>query len=465
MEDECILIVEDDAIAQLTLAQYLKDLGFPHSLAVNNGKDAIEAVKNKAVMLAFLDVRIMGEWDGVDTAQQIQKNQPDLPLVFLTANTDRGTMKRVQATHPYAVVRKPYDRKMLSEVIGGALNHSVDASPYSEEKTSLPSHILEPAAVGVSVTDVSGTIISVNAEFCHIHRCTEAEAVGQLFTRYFPENIQSFALNLHREFMAGRTTEGGGAWTVIDQHGSPREVDIKVHKVALEGSDAFKISTFTNISRQRKNAERLRKILEEKDAFAREIHHRVKNNLNVISGLFYLQSEQVRDRPEVYNLFQESVSRVKAMAIIHEQLYDYENYTTIDLSKYVPLLAEAIRDTFIDSDCEVALDIEVASVPLDVDRAVACGLIINEVMSNSFKYAFDAPTQPPQISVKGFADEQRVTLVMQDNGVGLPPDFDADQVNTLGVQLIKTLTRQLDGQLSMQRNSPTGTHVSLSFPA
>lgn len=156
MEDECILIVEDDAIAQLTLAQYLQDLGFPCSVAVNNGKDAMKAIEENAVALAILDVRIMGEWDGVVTAQRIQEKQPDLPLVFLTASTDRKTIARIQDVHPSSIIRKPYDHQILSDTLHKALEQPGEPEAQAVEPSLPPTPIFAAPDIGVSLTDARG---------------------------------------------------------------------------------------------------------------------------------------------------------------------------------------------------------------------------------------------------------------------------------------------------------------------
>ena len=458
---ECILIVEDDAIAQLTLTQYLLDLGFPHSVVVNNGKDAMSALESEPVTLVFMDIRIMGEWDGITTAQRMKERNPKLPLIFLTANTDQDTLRRAQRVDPFSVIRKPYDRDTLFSAISGALDRAVAPPPPKE--APLPS-VSTPEApdVGVSVTNAAGTLVSVNAAFCRIHRCTESEAVGRTFTDFFPENIRKFATHLHQEFTAGRTEEGGGPWTIVDQHGALRPVSMTTSRLFLNEHQRYKISTFIDTSQQRADAEQLETILEKKDAFAREIHHRVKNNLNVISGLFYLQAEKIKDRPEVYHLFQESISRIRAMSVVHEQLYDYDDYTTIDVSRYVQLLADSVQSTYQNADY-VTVRTQVAPIRLDVDRAVACGLILNEVMTNSFKYAFVGQPSDAKVLIKGFCRDRTLTLTVEDNGVGLPSDFNVDQARTLGVQLVKTLTEQLEGTLNMQNVQPQGTRVHLTF--
>ena len=464
MNEDRILIVEDDAIAQLTLAQYLKDLGFPRSLAVNNGRDAIKAVKQHEISMAFLDIRIMGDWDGIDTAHRIRESQPELPLVFLTANTDRGTMKRAQQVHPHAVVHKPYDRKVLLKVVDEALSHheSEQDSIVDQEDALLSA----PSVVktGLSVTDAQGTIISVNSEFCRIHNCTQSEAIGESFTRYLPENIRGFAQTMHRDFISERTNEGGGRWTALTLDGSAKEVDIEVQRVSVGNGDCCKVSMYTDVAQRTEKAENLQKIIEEKDAFSREIHHRVKNNLNVILGLFYLQSEQIKDQPDVYGLFQESMSRIKTMSIIHEQLYNHEEYATIDLDHYITLLSDTICTTFAHDNPQVSLEVAIETIKIDVDKAVACGLVVNELLTNSLKYAFDK-IEHPQITIDGMQKDGIVNLRLQDNGIGLPSNFDIDQANTLGIQLVKTLTQQLNGQVDVQKASPHGTLIHLSFPA
>ena len=463
MKNDNILVVEDDAIAQLTLAQYLKDLGFPRSLAVNNGPEALSIVQRQAITMVFLDIRIVGEWDGVETARQIREIYPDLPLVFLTANTDRGTMRRIQQIAPQGVVRKPYDRKILKQAIETAIGtHTPNTEVDEKDLSDLP--LIQPTRVGMSVTDVDGTLLAVNTEFCRIHACQPADAVGQPFMRYFPETIRGFATALHHDFMAGDTEEGGGPWFVLDAKGDTKEVLIEVQRVPASDGTFHKISLFTDKAQQDSKTQRLQHMLEARDTFVRELHHRIKNNLNVISGLFYLQSEKIKDQPDVYSLFQESINRVKTMSIIHEQLYNYDKYTTINLEQYLPLLLDTICDTYPKVAERLTSDIRVNAILLNVEQAVACGLIINEVVTNAMKYAFDGVDQP-QISVQGTQQDQRVTLVVSDNGIGLPTAFSIESAKTLGIQLIGTLTQQLNGEFEVEKSDPQGVRFCLRFSA
>lgn len=446
MEEECILIVEDDAIAQLTLTQHLRDLGFSCSIAVNNGKDALAALAQRTIALVFLDVQIIGEWDGIDTARRIQGQQPDLPLVFLTANTDRNTLAQLRALHPHAVIRKPYDRQTLRDTFQGVLDSSgqPEAAP-----ASLSPDFTAPEA-GVSLTDAQGRLVAVNPAFCKIHCCSAAEATGRIFTDYFPEDIRKFALSLHREFMEGSTEEGDGVWTIVDQQGEPREVTISVSRFSLSDDQCYKASTFVETDRQKR------------DAFVREVHHRVKNHLNVSSGLLYLQAEKIKNRPEIYSLFWKSMSRIKAMSLIHEQLYTRDHYASIDLSQYLPLLVDTIRTSFQDKH-DVQLHVDSEPIEVEVDQAVACGLIINELVTNSLTHAFVPPSPDAAVRIESSVHQDTITLTVRDNGTGLPNALNLKTADTLGAQLIRTLTEQLNGSLDISSAPQHGVSVSLSF--
>ena len=463
MKEDCILIVEDDAIAQLALTQHLRDLDIACSIAVSNGKDAIKALDDHTIVLAFLDIHILGEWDGIDTARRIHEQQPGLPLVFLTASIDRDTVARLQTVRPYAVISKPYDRQTLYDTLQGALN-----SPTSSEVISTPSVLssppeLEVPAVGVSFSDARGVLVAVNPAFCSIHGCTATQATGRMFTDYFPEDIRRFLLTLHREFMEGATEEGGGAWTIIDQQGEPHEVVISISRFSPSDDQRYKVSTFVDTDRQQQSHQALQGKLEEKDTFVREAHHRLKNHLNVSAGLLYLQANKLKDQPEVYRLFQKNSSRLKAMAMIHEQLCTHDYCASIDLSEYLPLLTNLLQTTLPGSH-SLQMRTDISPIVLDIDQAVACGLIVNEVVTNSITYAFVRQPADAMISIEGSLDQDTVILTMKDNGVGLPESMDWEATDTLGAQLIKTLTEQLNGWLSVQSTPQQGVSVRVTFP-
>jgi len=186
-------------------------------------------------------------------------------------------------------------------------------------------------------------------------------------------------------------------------------------------------------------------LLLEKDVLMKEIHHRVKNNLQVISGLLELQSRNLDDETAKAALM-EGRNRVRSIALIHQNLYQFENLSAIALSRFVKDLCRQVQ-TLYKKQKEVSMDIEVPDLYLDIDSAVPLGLIMNELLSNSFKYAFHE-VEYGKIRLKiDVVATGKYQLIYADNGPGLPVDFDLLRATTLGVQLINDLSRQIGGNV------------------
>ena len=202
-------------------------------------------------------------------------------------------------------------------------------------------------------------------------------------------------------------------------------------------------------------------LLNEKELLLKEVHHRVKNNLQVISSLLNLQSEYIKD-PESLQIFAESRNRVRSMALIHEKLYQSHDLARIDFADYLRSLTRNLQSSFSKKSAAVHIGVEVDDLMLGVDSAVPCGLIVNELVTNCFKYAFPAERAGEiQISMTRSATEG-LKLSVTDNGVGFPKNVDFKNTDSLGMQIINTLAEQLDGTIHMTNG--TGTKFEICFP-
>lgn len=200
-------------------------------------------------------------------------------------------------------------------------------------------------------------------------------------------------------------------------------------------------------------------LLLEKDVLMKEIHHRVKNNLQVISGLLELQSKGLTDET-ARNALREGRNRVRSIALIHQNLYQFENLSTIDLKRFVTDLCRQVQSVF-QKQKPVEITITVPDLHLDIDSAVPLGLIMNELLSNSFKYAFNTVTLGAiNLEIRSIT-EGRYQLLYSDNGPGLPVDFDIARSATLGLQLINDLSRQIGGK--MQYATKNGASFTIHF--
>ena len=216
---------------------------------------------------------------------------------------------------------------------------------------------------------------------------------------------------------------------------------------------------------ERKEAEdKIRSSLKEKEVLLKEIHHRVKNNLQIVSSLLYLQSKGVKN-DEALNLLRDSQNRIKSMAMIHERLYQTNNLSSIQVEKYIHSLMDNLFHTFNAEIKNIRLKMDVQNTFLSIERAIPCGLIINELVSNSLKYAFPDKNNgliTITLHVVG-TDNSYIKLQVSDNGIGMPESIDHEKISSIGLQLVHNLIMQLDGKI--ERLPDDGTCFEIIFKA
>ncbi len=214
---------------------------------------------------------------------------------------------------------------------------------------------------------------------------------------------------------------------------------------------------------ERKQAEKqIRASLREKEVLLKEIHHRVKNNLQVVSSLLRLQAHSLKNA-DALAAFEESCIRVQSMALVHEKLYQSSDLSELDFATYAPSLTDSLMSAFGTDPSVICLQLDVERVSLDINQAIPCALILNELVSNALKYAFPNG-RSGEIRLRMHRDAAgQVSLVVSDNGVGLPVDYAPDKAETLGLQLVHTLARQLRGSIEVSRAA--GTQFTLTFLA
>jgi len=239
-------------------------------------------------------------------------------------------------------------------------------------------------------------------------------------------------------------------------------IDVLLGSTPLEPDDLSLGITFTalDITDRKRAEDRIRKSLKEKDVMLKEIHHRVKNNMQVISSLISLQARRIKD-DRYRRLFEESKNRILSMALVHEKLYHSENMASIDFTAYIDDLIHKLLQSYGHSPNNVRFKTDIQDVRLGVDVAIPCALIINELVSNALKYAFPGGMKG-EIEIIFTDDAAGVcTLVVGDSGIGFPDDVDYKDTESLGMKLVNALTNQLKGSLELDRNG--GTKFTLQF--
>lgn len=243
----------------------------------------------------------------------------------------------------------------------------------------------------------------------------------------------------------------------------PLKSGLCYYEARLKKLNDFEVlSIVRDITDQKKAEEKINKSLKEKDVLLKEIHHRVKNNLQIVSSLLSLQSRYMED-PGTVEVFKESQSRIKSMALIHEKLYQTGDLTKINLKEYTYELVSDLFQSYSVNTYLVKYKIESSNILLDINTAIPCGLIINELVTNSIKHAFP-DNASGEIDIEIRCDDEDFTLTVKDNGVGFPENLNLDTVKTLGLQLVTSLTKQLDGTIKLSKKDGTCFRIKFIKP-
>jgi two-component sensor histidine kinase len=224
--------------------------------------------------------------------------------------------------------------------------------------------------------------------------------------------------------------------------------------------ETYMIGTGQDISELKEYQEELDQSLKEKEVLLAEIHHRVKNNLAIISGLLQLEAFSVEDE-HTQKILKNSQMRIQSMATIHEMLYEAENFHNLSFEGFVEKIISSVRKVYHQDNQQISFDIDIESINLNINQAVPCGLIINELITNAYKHAFDDHQQEGCISVVGEKNDSNIQFTVRDNGAGLPDDFTIEEQSSLGFTLISSLIAQLGAEFEV--TSQEGTTFIFSF--
>ncbi|MEW5736494.1 MAG: PAS domain S-box protein [Thermodesulfobacteriota bacterium] len=303
-----------------------------------------------------------------------------------------------------------------------------------------------------------------NGHFIYVNRYVEQtfgkkKWIGQPMNRVFDDKTAARLTAEDRRALAGETLETIGV--IPDREGRERAYRTFKFPILRAGKPKMIGGIAIDISKQVEAERGLLKTLHEKEILLKEVHHRVKNNMQVISSLLTLQAAQLKDE-SIKRAFTDSQNRIKAMALVHETLYKSENLAEIDLGLYVNTVARSLFDAYGAADRNIAFDIEAEGITFGVTYAVPCGMIINELFTNSLKHAFPEG-RPGRISFSARAVENGVMeMIIADNGVGIPEGFALNRATTLGIGLVVGLVQnQLGG--SIEAHTIGGTRIVMRF--
>jgi two-component sensor histidine kinase/DNA-binding NarL/FixJ family response regulator len=414
LKDHNILIVDDNPTNLAVIVDYLEDSGLT-ILVSQDGESSLKRAKYAKPSIILLDVLMPGI-DGYEACSRL-KNDPDtrdIPIIFMTALS--STEDKVKGFEMGAVdyVTKPIQPEEVLARINLHLQLRYMTNTLARQNEILQAEVEQRKIIQTKLNKINHKLQQeVN------DRITAQEALKKL-----------------NEELENRVEE--------------RTIQLKQSNYQLQQE-----------INERKQAEvKVRNSLQEKEVLLKEIYHRVKNNLLVVSSLLEIQSGSIED-PEIVKMFKNSQHRIHSMALVHEQLYQSKNLKELDLSVYLQALVEKISYSYDTSLQGINFNIDTQPIYVNIETANSCGLIVNELIANALEHAF-IKQESGNIWLNLLQEAKgQIILTIKDDGVGLPGNFDFDNTDSLGLKLVRILTRQLEGELELHQKE--GTCFQITF--
>ena len=311
---------------------------------------------------------------------------------------------------------------------------------------------MDNALIGIYKADPNGNILFANDSIVKMFGYSTKEEIEDMNISSLYKNSDDRYIILNKLNQDGKLEDY--EVDMVKKNGSILNI------LASATKNGETISGMTmDITYKIKAENEIKKSLQVKDMLLKEIHHRVKNNLMVISSLLSLQSRYIKDEASK-SIFKDSQNRARSMALIHELLYQSNDLKRINFGSYVNKLTNELFSVYVTDPNNIKLDMDIDDVMLDINTAIPLGLIVNELVSNSMKHAFPN-NKLGKIDVKFKLSDGNYTLIVSDNGVGFPQDYNIQNSDSLGLKIVNSLTEQIDGEIKIQVSN--GTKFTINF--
>ena len=322
--------------------------------------------------------------------------------------------------------------------------------------------VVESAPNAMVMINHSGIIEMVNTQAEQMFGYMRAEMLGELVEMLVPERFRGHHPGLRAGFLTAPQSRPMGAGRDLygrRKDGSEFPIEIGLNPIETDEGPMV-LSAIVDISDRKQKEQKIEAALEEKNILLGEIHHRVKNNLQVVHSLLDLQACQIEDE-NLLNILRDSQNRIHAMALIHQTLYQSKNFARIDFSDVLNTLVPTLIESYGINEEKTKYSVQAIPVLLSINAAIPCGLIVNELVANALKHAFPDGNEGT-ITISLAQVDDQVELRISDDGVGIPDELNVETAETLGLQLITLLAAQLGAKLSLHRAKPTEFRLTFS---
>ena len=439
----------------------------PNAMVMINQAGLIEMVNAQAERVFGYDrAEMLGQPVEMLVPLRYRPNHPGLRGAFfdkpqsrpMGAGRDLFGLKKDGSEFPVEIGLNPIETEAGAMVLSAIVD--ISERKRLEERFR---QVVESAPNAMVMINEAGFIEMVNAQAERVFGYDRVEMLGQPVEMLVPLRYRPSHPGLRGAFFGkpqSRPMGAGRDLYGLKKDGSEFAVEIGLNPIETE--DGTKVlSAIVDISDRKLKEESIQAALTEKDVLLGEIHHRVKNNLQIVHSLLGLQSGNIADEALI-GIIRESQRRVRSMALIHQTLYESKDFARVDFRKFLDSLVPTLMSSYGIGAERIALAINSVDVLLPINAAIPCGLVVNELISNALKHAFPGDrTGDIKIDLE-YGGPNRVRLSVSDDGVGFPQGFDMEQTTTLGLQLVTMLVDQLGGDLIVDRANPT--RFTVQFP-
>ncbi len=485
-----IILVIDDSPTVRKLLRTTLEMDRHRVIEASDGMEALAILEREPVEAVFSDI-LMPRMDGYRLCYELRHSDRfrELPFIFHTATyTTPSDEKLSLDLGADGFLRKPASLDTIKEILNRVVSRPRAPRPspetqmpetdvlrqYSDrlvEKLEKRNHELAEAEAkfrGLVEQSITGIYIIQGDRFVYVNprmteifnRSAEEMTSRPLCEFIFPED-RALATENIRKRVSGEVPSIRYQLRMLHQSGAVLHVEVHGGRAEYGGQPAV-IGTLLDITERKQAEERIHAALREKEVLLKEIHHRVKNNLQVVSSLLRLQARSLKT-PETVAAFEESCARVHSMALVHEKLYQSNSLSELDFATYAESLTDSLLRSYGTDRSVIRVRMDMDKVRLDVHQAIPCALILNELVSNALKYAFPDGRRG-EIRLRLRVDAKgSICLMVGDNGVGLPASLDPLKAESLGLQLVATLVDQLRASLEIRQIHGTG--YALTFMA
>ncbi len=401
---------------------------------------------------------LQGSHEFAEFMEQFMR-EPDLKTSEVTLEA-----KIQDITRYYLLVAQKYNQDQAAIFIGIDITERKRIEEQLWATTYRLSTLIENLQLGVLVQNEFHKIVLINQAFCDLFNIQQSpdkliDMDGSTFAfeyqDIFTDPTQFIIRN--QEVMRRKRVVANEELSLVDGRTFERDYV----PIMIQGTSQGHLWMYRDITERKKGEDTLVTSLREKEVLLKEIHHRVKNNLLVVSNLLEFQSDYVQE-PGLIKVLEDSRNRIYSMALIHEKLYRSTNLEKINFGDYLEDLIDNLFESYNIQDGRVQFELDIEPVGLNIETAQPCGLIVNELVSNTLKHAFPNPREGIVYLGLHQDEEDKIIVTVRDNGIGFPEGVDFRNVESLGMELVCTLTEQLEGTITLDRENGTVFTVSFS---